>query len=175
MKRYLTMFLLIIVCLVLQTTIFTHLKLTNVMPNLLVILTAASGFMAGRKLGMFSGFLCGGLLDILYGDVIGVCIFIFVLVGYINGMANKLYFKEDLTIPLLSIAASDLMYGLLYYICHYLLRGRFDILSYIGKIIMPEMIYTVIVGVFLYKLLLFIEEKLYPEEDVPLEKTDRTY
>ena len=95
MKRYLTMFLLIIVCLVLQTTIFTHLKLTNVMPNLLVILTAASGFMAGRKLGMFSGFLCGGLLDILYGDVIGVCIFIFVLVGYIIGMANKLYIKED--------------------------------------------------------------------------------
>ena len=68
-------------------------------------------------------------------------------IGYINGLANKLYFKDDLSIPLLAVGLSDLLYGLLYYICHYLLRGRFDVFFYIIHIMIPEMLYTVAVGI----------------------------
>lgn len=64
MKRYISMFLMIIICFVLQTTVFTKLKLTNIMPNLLVILTASSGYMYGKKLGLYTGFCCGAFIDL---------------------------------------------------------------------------------------------------------------
>lgn len=175
MKRYISMFLMIIVCFVLQTTVFAKLKLTNIMPNLLVILTAASGFMYGRKLGIFSGFFCGVFIDLLYGDVVGISIFIFALIGYMNGAANKLYFKDDLTVPLAAIALSDIIYGILFYICNFLMRGRLDILSYVIHIIIPEMIYTVIIGIIIYKFMHWLEEKMYPPEEVPLGKGEKTY
>lgn len=170
MKRYISMFLMIVVCFVLQTTVFANLKLTNIMPNLLVILTAASGFMYGRKLGIFTGFFCGAFTDLLYGDVIGIGIFIFVLTGYVNGMANKLYFKDDLAVPLMAIASSDLAYGLLFYICNFLMRGRLGILSYVVQVMIPEMIYTVVIGILIYKFMYWLEEKMYPPEEVPLGK-----
>lgn len=175
MKRYLSMFLLIIVCFLLQTGIFPHLQLLYIMPNLLVVLTAASGFMYGRKFGMFTGFLCGMLSDCIYGDVIGINILIFVLIGYVNGMANKLYFKDDLSIPITAIALSDLMYGVLYFICFFLLRGRFSILRYFAGVMVPEAIYTVVTGIIIYKFMSWLEEKLYPPEEVPLKQENKLY
>ncbi|MDD7403070.1 MAG: rod shape-determining protein MreD [Butyribacter sp.] len=175
MKRYISMFFIIIVGFLMQTSIFPNFQLINIMPNILVILTAASGFMFGRKVGIFSGFLCGALMDLMYGSVVGVGIFIYVLIGYVNGIANKLYFKDDLSIPLFAIAISDFGYGIMYYICYFLLRGRTDIFSYLIDIIIPEMIYTTLLGVLVYKFIHWLDDKMYPEEEVPLKKGDRIY
>ncbi len=175
MKRCISLIFLILVCFVLQTSVFTHIRLSNIMPNLLVILVSASGFMYGRKYGMFVGVICGGLIDLIYGEIIGVSIFIYVIIGYINGFANKLYYKDDLSIPLFAVAVSDLLYGMLYYICHFLLRSRFDILFYIIHIMIPEMIYTVAVGIVIYKILQWLEDRLYPQQEVPLAKGDKSY
>lgn len=168
MKRYISIFLLNIICFVLQSTVFQELKLANIAPNLMVIITAASGLMYGRKAGMFSGVLGGLFMDTMYSGVIGLNILIFAFIGYLNGMANKLYFKEDLSIPLISIAGSDLVYGLLFYVFRFLLRGRLDLFYYLGHIIIPEMIYTIFLGVLLYKFMRWLEEKVDPEETIPL-------
>lgn len=173
MKRYAVMFFIIIIGFLLQTSIFPHIQIIHIMPNILIILTAVSGFMFGRKVGLFSGFICGALMDLLYGNVVGIGIAIFVIIGYGNGRANKLYFKDDLSIPLLAIAISDFCYGIIYYICYFLLRGRMDILAYLLDIIIPEMIYTTLLGILVYKFLHWLDEKLYPEEEVPLAKSDK--
>lgn len=170
MKRYISMLLLTIVCFLLQTSVCPYSKLTNVMPNLLVVITSAAGFMYGRKLGLFTGFFCGGLIDLVYSSVVGVSIFIYVLIGYGNGMINKLYFKDDLTIPLFALAVSDLAYGFLYYICYFLMRGRLEVLGYLMQVMIPEMIYTTVIGIFIYKFMHWLEEKMYPEQEIPLGK-----
>lgn len=90
-------------------------------------------------------------------------------------MANKLYFKDDLSIPLLAIALSDIGYGALYYVCYFLLRGRLNFLPYLVDIIIPEMIYTIFIGVIFYKFIHWLDEKMYPEEEVPLKRGDKLY
>ena len=94
MRRYIYLLLLNIVCFVLQTTVFRHLPLGGVVPNILIMITAASGLMYGRKLGMFSGFVGGLMIDAMFNSVIGLTILIYSFIGYVNGMLNKLYFKE---------------------------------------------------------------------------------
>lgn len=170
MKRYICMFFMVIAGFLLQTTIFPHIQLFNIIPNLLVVLTATSGFMYGRKFGLYTGLLCGFIMDFMYNEVIGICIFIFVVIGYVNGIANKLYFEDDLSIPLSAIAISDLLYGILYYICMFMLRGRLNIFSYMVNIMIPEAIYTIIFGIFIYKFVHFLEGKLYPPEEISLDK-----
>lgn len=128
MKRYIYMFLLVYIGFVFQSTIFPHFKLTNIMPNLLVILPTTAGFMFGRKLGMFTGVWCGFLVDCIFGNVIGISMIIFTVIGYLNGMATKLYFKDDMSIPIAALAMSDLLYGFMYFICFFLLREDFRFL-----------------------------------------------
>lgn len=169
MKRFISIFFMVMIAFLLQTTILQWIRLLNVIPNLFVVLTATAGFMYGRKFGVYTGFLCGVIIDLMYKEVIGICIFIFVVVGYLNGAANKLYFEDDLSIPLAAIAISDLLYGLLYYICMFLMRGRFQIFSYLMDFMIPEAMYTVLFGIFIYKFMHWLEGKLYPPEEVTFE------
>ena len=168
MKRYISMFVLFYICFLLQTTVFTYFKISNVVPNLILLMTSISGFMYGRRMGMFIGLSAGLLTDLLYGEVVGISILIFAVIGYLNGSANKLYIKDDYVIPFTAMAVSDILYGLLFYFCHFLLRGRFHILSYFRSLMIPEMIYTFFVGIILYLLIKRLDAWIDPPQEIPL-------
>ena len=91
MKNYISMFIMIIVGFVLQTTIFRSLQIADVSPNILVILTAIAGTMYGQYNGLFTGVVCGLFIDLMYSSVVGVNIFIYAVIGFIIGITNKVY------------------------------------------------------------------------------------
>lgn len=160
MKRFLTVAVLILVCFLLQTTVFQLLALADMVPNLLLVLTVAFGYMRGEKEGLCIGFCCGLLVDLVYGDIIGLYAFLYMAVGYANGFVNRLYYSDDIVIPIALVAASDFAYNFFYYIFEFLLRGRLNIFFYIRRIALPELIYTALASVLLYKLLHMINSWL---------------
>lgn len=101
----------------------------------------------------FIGFCCGLLVDCVFGDVVGLYAFIYMIVGYLNGLVNKVYYSDDIVVPVILVAASDFIYNFFYYMFEFLLRSRLDFFFYLRRIILPELIYTVLVSVVLYKLL----------------------
>ena len=161
MKNYISMFIMIIVGFVLQTTIFRSLQIADVSPNILVILT-------GQYNGLFTGAVCGLFIDLMYSSVVGVNIFIYAVIGFIMGITNKVYIEDDIILPIMTITAGDLIYGVLFYILKFLLRGRLELLEYIKNTILPELIYTVIIGVFVFKFARLIDKKLNPPKQVNL-------
>ena len=92
MRPKITVLLIVIVCFLLQTTFFKSLSFLTVSPNLLVIVTASFGFMRGKKEGMYIGLLCGCLIDIFYGDYLGVNALIYMYIGFINGLFKQIFF-----------------------------------------------------------------------------------
>ena len=164
MKRKIITACFIIVCFLLQSTVFSKLQFASVRPNLMIVLTSAFGFMRGRKTGMAVGFSCGLLMDVCWGSVLGFYTLILTVIGYLNGSFKRLFFDEDIKLPILLIAVSDLLYGVAIYFLMFLLRSDFDFLYYLNRIIIPEAIYTVAVTLVVYPLLLFINHKLEAEE-----------
>lgn len=156
MKRNVILFLVILTGFVLQTTLFQKLSFGSISPNILIIITASYGFMFGRQYGMVTGFICGLLMDIFYGEVLGFYALIYLYIGAANGIFHSLFYQEDIKLPLLLITASDLCYSLVCYVLLYLLRGRFNVLFYLKNIIVPEIVYTIFVTVFLYPCILFL-------------------
>ncbi len=165
MKRFIIVIAEILICFLLQTTIFQWFSLARVVPNLLLILTATAGFSKGRKEGLLTGFLCGLLIELCYSSIIGLYAFIYMTIGYLNGYCHRIFVKENLTIPLILVGLSDLVYFFLYYVFEYLLRGKLNIGFYFIHKGLPELIYTVIVSVFLYKLLNIINDKTEKKEE----------
>ncbi len=55
MKRKITVFFILFVCFLLQTTVFQALALASISPNLLIVVVSSFGFMRGRKEGMYTG------------------------------------------------------------------------------------------------------------------------
>ena len=116
-QRKVVTLLLILICAILQGTLFKALSIGSISPNLLLILTISFGFMRGKKNGIWIGFCCGLLKDLLSDGLLG-------------------------------------FYALVY------LRGRVQFYYYFGRIIIPEMIYTVLMTVLLYRLLFNINKRL---------------
>lgn len=164
MKRKIISFLIILICFLLQSTVFPKITFFSVKPNLLIIVTASFGFMRGKKEGMFVGFICGILMDIFWGGLLGFYALIYATIGYVNGFFKRMFYDEDIKLPLGMIAASELIYGLVVYICLFMLQGEFNFLYYLVHIILPELVYTILVTLVLYQIILQINRKLEAEE-----------
>ena len=164
MIRLIVSIILIITCFLLQTTVFKGLAFGGIVPNLLIVLTASFGFMRGECTGLFVGFFCGLLSDIFFGNVLGLNAMIYMYIGYTNGKFNRIFFPDDIKLPLLLIFLSDLAYGFLYYITLFLMRSRFQVVYYFLHIILPEIVYTLFMTLLLYPLILKINKRLEDSE-----------
>ena len=164
MKRGIITAVLIFICFLLQCTVFRALAFGGIVPNLLIVLTASFGFMRGEKTGLIIGFFCGLLADIFFGNVIGLNAMIYMYIGYANGKFHQIFFPDDIKLPLFLILASDLAYGFLYYVTLFLMRCRFQIGFYFLHIILPEAVYTILITLLLYPLVLKINKMLEESE-----------
>ena len=106
------------------------------------------------------GFFCGLLMDISVGYYLGINALCFLVIGFVLGYLNQIYYEEDITLPLILIGVADFLYGIIMYILSFMARGRFDFLYYLGRIILPELVYTVILSIVAYRFILFICKKL---------------
>lgn len=165
MKRAVIYFIEIIVCYVLQSSLYQFISLANVMPNLLLILVVSIAYMRGKTEGMITGFFSGLLVDIQFGSLIGLYALLMMIIGYVAGFTNIIYSRDDYTLPMFFIAIADFVYQFLYYIVEFLIRGRLDFPYYLRAIILPEMIYTVAAAVIEYKLLHMINNHLDRKEN----------
>lgn len=160
MKRFIVTVLLILLCFLLQCTVFHALAFGGIVPNLLIVLTASFGFMRGEKTGLLIGFFCGLLVDIFFGDSIGFYSLLYMYIGYMNGKFCTIFHPQDIKLPIILILASDCFYGLITYVILFLLRSRFEFGYYFVHIILPEIVYTIVVTIFLYPLILSINTAL---------------
>ncbi len=164
MRRKLVLAAMVLVTFLLQTTVFPNLAIASVAPNLLLILTVAFGFLRGKKEGLFLGFFCGLIIDLFYGDYLGFHALLYMYLGFLNGFVHNVYYDEDIKVPVLLVAVSDLVYNAVIYFVQFLMRGRLDVFYYLEHIILPEIVYTVLITMICYRLLFLINKKLEAHE-----------
>ncbi len=164
MLRKIVVTIFIAACFILQCSVFGNLSFGGIVPNLMIILTSSFGFMRGEKEGLIIGFFCGLLSDIFFGELLGFYALILMYIGFINGKFSRIFYPEDIKLPLALIVISDLSYGVLCYILMFLLRGKFHFSYYFTSVILPETLYTIVVTMFLYPMILKVNEKLEEQE-----------
>lgn len=151
-KRFLVIFSLVLVCFLLQSTVMHNFALGSITPNLLIVITSAIGFMRGKKEGLLTGFCAGILIDLFYADYVGFQAFFYMIIGYGNGYFQRLFFDDDVKLPLMLIGASEFIYGLGIFLTSFLLRSKFNFGYYFINIIMPELVYTLLATLVLYQI-----------------------
>ena len=144
MKRKVITFFIIVICFLLQSAVFPHFAFASVVPNLFIIVTSSFGFMRGKALGFN--------------------MLLYMAIGYLNGFFQRLFFDDDIKLPIGLISASELFYGLMTCFCSYILRGDFAFAEHLIHIILPELIYTILATLILYQIILYINKKLETEE-----------
>ena len=75
-----------------------------------------------------------------------------------------MFFDEDIKLPIALIAVSDFVFGVINYACLYMLQGTFAFGYYLIHTIMPELVYTVLITLVMYQIILQINRRLEAEE-----------
>lgn len=159
MFRNITLTAILILCFVLQSTVFSWFEFGGISPNILIIFVASIGFMRGPKSGIVFGFLTGLLFDLFFGTIIGFFALLYMYIGCMNGFFQKIFYPKDIKLPLILLVTSSFIYSIACYVLLFLLRGRFHFTHYLSNIIIPEIVYTLVVTLFLYPILLIIDYK----------------
>ena len=81
-------------------------------------------------------------------------------IGFISGYAFRSFYDDDLKVPLFLVAGTDLLYNLAVYGLQFLLRGRLGFWTYIYRIIIPEIVYTVFLTIIVYRVFYWINYHL---------------
>ena len=163
-RRIIVTVILVIAALLLQTAVIPVIFPSFITPNLLLILVTAFGFMCGGRTGIWIGFATGLLLDLLYGGFIGFNALVYMTIGFMNGRFCKVFFDEDLKVPMLLAGISDFIYGTLCYLFLFALKGTHSYGVYLRYTILPEVISTILFTILLYKLLFWINSRLSAHE-----------
>lgn len=153
MKRFIWNICIILICFLLQSTLFQYLALADAVPNLVLIVIVSIGYMHGRMTGMIAGIFSGFLIDCHSGSVLGLYMLFYLVIGYLCGIFHQVYDQNDYTIPIFMVGIADILYNFFFYICEFLLRSRLNFWGYLRKVFLPDMVYTVLISIFLYKLL----------------------
>ena len=160
MKRIIGSFIMMIILYLIQTTIFNKIAIAGIKPNVLIILIVLIGYKHGKIPGMMMGFFMGLFLDLNESEYIGYYAVIYLTIGYLVGFSNNFYNSYYTFIPVALIGASDFVLDFLIYITGFLLRNKLDLPYYMMRIILPEVLYTMIIAAVLYRIVGLIYFKI---------------
>ena len=150
--------LLILAAFMIQNNLFAAISWIDITPNLLLIVTFVFGFIRGRVHGMIIGFFCGLLSDLFFGTNIGFYALIYTALGYGNGIIGHLFYTEFLHLPVVLCILNELVFSFYVFVFLFLIKGSGSLGHYFVSIILPEIVYTVIVTIILYKPLQLLDK-----------------
>jgi rod shape-determining protein MreD len=164
-KRFLVMLFLLIAAFLLQCTLCRSiLAFSGIAPNIILVFIVSFALVHGDMTGLLLGFFSGIMLDLVFGDMIGLYALIYMFVGFVFGKFYESYSPEKLLPSISLIALSNLILGLVCYIFLFMLRSRLHFEFYLLHIILPEVIYTTVISLILYPAFYFINEALTADE-----------
>ena len=152
MKRILFNILLMLLAFTIQNGVFPLLPFLSASPNLLLILTFSFGFIHGQEQGMWYG--------LFYSGPFGFYTLLFVYIGFLNGICTRYYYEDYITLPLALSLVNEVIYNLYVYVFRFLVRNRLDFLYYFREIIVPEMIFTTVTTLLIYRFFLFTSRRI---------------
>ncbi|HHW11392.1 MAG TPA: rod shape-determining protein MreD [Firmicutes bacterium] len=136
--------LFIFIPLVLQTSLFPHLSLFGVIPNLVLITTVCYGLLQGIRPGLYFGLLSGLCLDLAGSGILGINITILGLLGFGAGYLERLIFKGYLVIPLCMVLAGTIVAELFSLSILLAFGWRIAFLSFLGATLLPLCLYNMV-------------------------------
>lgn len=148
--RILTLGLILVTSLALQSTIFSFFEIAGIKPDLVLIIVIFNALLQGSREGAVFGFVGGLLQDIILGQNVGMNALAKMATGYLVGLTEKKVFKENLLIPIFYLLVATIINESFIYVLTLFLGFKINYISAFSRIILPVAIYNSCLAPFIY-------------------------
>jgi rod shape-determining protein MreD len=128
-RRTLTLALVILTAILLQTTVFADVRLLGAKPELLYLVTIVIALMEGSASGAVTGFACGMAQDFLLNQPKGITALTLTLLGYAVGVTSQYIVTQSALVPVVMVAIGTFV-GVLFNRVVALLLGQAEASAY---------------------------------------------
>jgi len=168
MRRVLAVGAIIVTAILLQSTVFSQLRLLGVRPELLYLVTILIALQEGPNEGAIVGFTCGLAQDMLLDQPKGITALTLTLLGYAVGMARQYIVSPSPLVPTIVVAIGTAV-GVGFYEIVTFLLGQFDAgVTYAVRVALLTALYNAVLTPILSPLLRRIIEGSRPRRVVRL-------
>jgi rod shape-determining protein MreD len=165
-RRALSVALVVVTALLVQSTVFADLRLLGVRPELMYLVTISFALLEGPNEGAIVGFTGGLAQDFLLNEPKGITALTLTLVGYTVGLARQYIVSPSPLIPTIVVATATAL-GIGFYEVVSFLLGAFDQPATQGvRVALLAGLYNAVLTPILYPLLRRISEGSRPRRVV---------
>lgn len=136
---------------VLESTIINRFTVFGVVPNLTLILIIIVALSRGKRIGSITGLFSGLIIDILFSPAIGINALIYFFIGYLVGMLEQKFSKDNILMPILMTISFTVFYHVTYLLLMFFLNQRVSIDGVLRNKLLIEIVYNSILMIPLYK------------------------
>lgn len=166
LRRTLALGAVIVTSLLLQSTVFSQIKLLGVRPELLYVVTILMAILEGPSEGAVIGFAGGMAQDFLLDQPKGITALTLTLLGYTVGLARQYIVSPSPLLPTILVALGTFGGVIFYEIVSFLLGQLDDPLLYLLRVASLTAVYSAILTPLIYPLLRRIFERSRPRRVV---------
>jgi len=164
MRRSATIFAVLILNIVLQSTLVQSMQIRGIIPNTAIIVIVSMSLLRGSTEGAATGLIAGLLQDIFFGVAIGYYALFGMLLGFWIGKVNKGFYRENYVIPVFICSLSTIAYESCIFLTGILFTGNTNYLYFFINLMIPEMVYNAILTILIYRVLFSINSVLEQKE-----------
>jgi rod shape-determining protein MreD len=167
-RRSLAIAAIVITAILLQSTVFSQMRLLGVRPELLYLVTIIIALHEGPNEGAVVGFIAGMSEDLLLNQPKGITALTLTLLGYAVGLSRQYIVSPSPLVPTVVVAISTAI-GIVFYEVVAFLLGQFDAtISHALRIALLTALYNAVLTPILSPLLRRIIEGSRPRRVVRL-------
>jgi rod shape-determining protein MreD len=152
-RRTITLIVVIITALLLQTTVFADVRLLGARPELMYLVTIVFAMVEGPSAGAVTGFAGGMAQDFLLNQPKGITALVLTLLGYVVGLLRAYIVSPSPILPVFLVAGGTIG-GVLFYGVVTFLLGQLDTTWwYLLRVAVLSGLYNAILTPLLYPLI----------------------
>lgn len=147
-----TIFTIIIVNFIIQSTILPYFSIFGVVPNTALIIVVIIALSKGKYYGGFFGLFIGLIQDVIFNITLGINGFIYFFAGYLIGSIEKILARDNVLSPIIFTSLTTIYYNIFYFLFMFFLSRYIPFKYYINHVIPIELVYNGLVSILIYKL-----------------------
>ncbi len=148
-----TLFSVSFIVFILHSTLFQFLRIYGIEPNISLVFVIVFSILFEFREALFMAIFLGIFQD-LYGSIaLGINLFIYLALVFLISFIKSGLFNDNKWTPIFFISSATLIYYTIYFIFMYFLGANINLISY-AIIGFKEMLYNVLVGLFIYSRIL---------------------
>ena len=158
MRRIVGVALIIITALVLQSTVFSELRLFGVRPELLFMVTILLALLGGPSEGAIVGFASGLAQDFMLNQPKGITALTLTLLGYAVGMTRQYIVSPSPLVPTMVVFIGTAAGMVFYVVVAYLLGAYDSTAAFAGRVALLTAVYNAVLTPIVYPLVRRVTE-----------------